>query len=78
MSERNEISIHVLVLKVLSLGKHILLQQKNKLVSLLFISHSKLHNDKNMLLDFRIKVKQVHGAECYVVFWFCFLSFDHF
>ena len=59
-------------------GKHILFQQKSKLVPFHIVSHSKLYNNKNVLCDIKIKVKQVHGAECKFVFWLCFLSFVHF
>ena len=50
-------SIHILVLKVSSLGKDILFQQKSVLVPFHFINHSKLYNDKSVLQDIKIKVK---------------------
>ena len=41
-------SIHIQVLKLQSLGKYIIFQQKSKLVSFHFISHSELYCGKNM------------------------------
>ena len=51
--------------------------QKSKLVPSQFISHSKLYNDKNVL-GYQNKVKQIHDAECNVIFWLCFLYLVHF
>ena len=62
VGEKNFISIYILVLKVLNLGKHILFQEINILVLFQFISHSKPCNDKNVLQDVKEKVKQIHGA----------------
>ena len=39
------------------------------MVSFHFISHSKLNNHKNVLQDIKIKVKQIHGTDCNIVFW---------
>ena len=71
------IKFHILVLKVSSLGEHILFQQNSKLVPFHFINHSKLYNYKNVLKDIKIKVKQVHSAERNADFLVCFLSFVH-
>ena len=43
----------------------------NKLVLFHFISHSEQYNDNNVCYDIKIKVKEVHGAECNIFFlWF--------
>ena len=36
------------------------------------------NNEKNVLLDIKIVVKQVYGAECKVVFWLYFLDIAYF
>ena len=72
-------SIHILVLKVSRLRKHILFQRKSKLVSFHFINHLKLYNDKKKILwIIKMKVKQVHVAGCNVVFLVVFSVFGPF
>ena len=49
------------------------------MVPFCFISHSKLYNDKNVIYDIKIKVKQVHGGNAvFLVVFPAFCSFSIF